>query len=211
MDSGRIHPRVWTLMLLQGCCIIFGKLVRSGHVPDDWKRANVICVYKNGPKENPGNYKPINLNFNLNLIPGKVMEQVQLETITNQMNQVTGRSSHDFTKGKSCMTNLIFLQQKKTIFCRHRLVCEVGKKLANRMVLKDPYSYWLHVISWIPQGLILGPTLFNIIINLNNGVENILTNFVDDTKLCGGVDMSERKTVLETWTERVGKEELYEV
>lgn len=87
----------------------------------------------------------------------------------------------------------------------------MGKKLANRMVHKDPYSDWLHVISWIPQGLILGPMLFNIIINLNNGIENILTNFVDDTKFCGGVDMSERKTILETWTGRVGKEELYEV
>lgn len=135
--------------------IIFGKLVRSGHAPDDWKRANVIPVYKNGPRENPGNYKPINLNS----IPGKVMEQVQLETITNQMNQVTGRSPHDFTKGKSCLTNLIFLQQKQKIFCRRRLVCEVGKKLANRMVFKDFYSDWQHVVSWIPQGLILGPTL----------------------------------------------------
>lgn len=117
MDPGRIHPRAWTELsdvVARPLLIIFGKLVRSGHVPDDWKRANVIPVYKNGPKENPGNYKPINLNFNLNLIPGKVMEQVQLETITNQMNQVTGRSSHDFAKGKSCMTNLIFLQQKKT-------------------------------------------------------------------------------------------------
>lgn len=79
------------------------------------------------------------------------------------------------------------------------------------MVLKDFYSDWQRVINWIPQGLILGPTLFSIIIYLNNEIENILTNFVDDIKLCGGVDMSERKTILETWTGRVGKEELYEV
>lgn len=74
--------------------IIFHKLWRSEDIPDYWKRATVTLIYKEGLKDDPGNYRPISLTS----IPGKVMEQVLLETVTNQMKQVTGKSQHRFTK-----------------------------------------------------------------------------------------------------------------
>jgi len=33
----------------------------SGEVPADGKLANIIPVYKNGMRENPGNYRPVRL------------------------------------------------------------------------------------------------------------------------------------------------------
>jgi len=35
------------------------------------------------------------------------MEQILLGTITSQMKHVTGKNQHRFSKGKSCLTNLI--------------------------------------------------------------------------------------------------------
>jgi len=32
-------------------------------VPVDWKVANITPIYKNGPKQDPRNYKPFSLNF----------------------------------------------------------------------------------------------------------------------------------------------------
>ncbi|KAK4826393.1 hypothetical protein QYF61_008064 [Mycteria americana] len=32
-----------------------------GEFPDDWKKANVILIFKNGKKENPENYRPVSL------------------------------------------------------------------------------------------------------------------------------------------------------
>ncbi|XP_077207180.1 androgen-induced gene 1 protein isoform X2 [Paroedura picta] len=44
--------------LAEPLSIIFGTSLRTGDVPEDWKRANVIPIFKKGRKEDPGNYRP---------------------------------------------------------------------------------------------------------------------------------------------------------
>ena len=77
-----------------------------GEVPEDWRKANVTPLFKKGKKEDPGNYRPVSLYSS---IPGKVMEQLILETISRHMKdrKVIRSSQHGFTKGKSGLTNLI--------------------------------------------------------------------------------------------------------
>ncbi|GAB0202599.1 mitochondrial enolase superfamily member 1 [Grus japonensis] len=58
-----------------------------------------------GRKEDPGNYRPVSLTS----IPGKVMEQLILGVINKHVEEeeVIGSGQHGFTRGKSCLTNLI--------------------------------------------------------------------------------------------------------
>ncbi|PKU44259.1 rna-directed dna polymerase from mobile element jockey- hypothetical protein [Limosa lapponica baueri] len=79
-------------------------------MPEDWKKANVIRIYKKGLKEDPGNYRPISLTS----VPWKVVERVLLGAITSQMKHVVGKSQHRFTKGKLCLTNTIAFYDKVT-------------------------------------------------------------------------------------------------
>ena len=49
----------------------------SGVVPEDWKRANMVPIFKKGRKEDLGNYRPVNLT----LILGKLFEKIILAQI----------------------------------------------------------------------------------------------------------------------------------
>lgn len=61
-------------------------------------------------KENISNYKPISLI----LVPGKIIEMIILGVIEKHLkkNAVIGYRQHGFTRGKSCLTNLIYLYNK---------------------------------------------------------------------------------------------------
>ncbi|GAB0206646.1 mitochondrial enolase superfamily member 1 [Grus japonensis] len=85
--------------------IIFKRSWRTGEVPKDWRKANVTPVFKNGEKEDPGTYRQVSLIS----IPEKVMEQLILGVINKHVEEkvVIRSGQHGFTRGKSCLTNMI--------------------------------------------------------------------------------------------------------
>ncbi|GAB0177598.1 mitochondrial enolase superfamily member 1 [Grus japonensis] len=103
-----MHPRVLRELadvIAKPLSIISERSWRTGNMPEDWRKANVTLVFKKGKKEDLENYRPVSLTS----IPGKVMEQLILGVISKHVEEkkVIGSGQHGFTKGKSCLTNLI--------------------------------------------------------------------------------------------------------
>uniref|UniRef100_K7F0W4 Reverse transcriptase domain-containing protein n=1 Tax=Pelodiscus sinensis TaxID=13735 RepID=K7F0W4_PELSI len=71
MGPDLVHPRVLRELvnvIVEPLAIIFEKSWRSGEIPDNWIKANVVPIFKKGKKDDPGNYRPVSLTS----VPGKI-------------------------------------------------------------------------------------------------------------------------------------------
>ena len=97
---------------------IFNSSLESGQVPEDWRVANVIPLFKKGSREELGNYRPVSLTS----FVGKVLETLITHQMRNYLNnyKLTKGSQHAFTKGSSCLTNLLEFHETVSEWMRER-------------------------------------------------------------------------------------------
>ncbi|KAK8738331.1 hypothetical protein OTU49_017424, partial [Cherax quadricarinatus] len=84
---------------------IFNLCLQTGVVSDMWKMANVIPIFKTRDKSLPSNYRPISLTS----IVGKLLESIIAEIIRSHLDKhsLINDTQHGFTRGRSCLTNLL--------------------------------------------------------------------------------------------------------
>ena len=82
--------------------ILFKLIYNTGILPIEWKRANVVPVFKKGEKGNVENYRPISLTC----ISAKVMERIMYDELFCRTHQLIDSRQNGFLKNNSCAMNM---------------------------------------------------------------------------------------------------------
>ena len=213
--------------------LIFNLSLHHKQVPNDWKHANVTPIFKKGDKSDPGNYRPISLTSQI----CKVLESILRDNIVNHLNTHTLllQSQHGFTKGKSCLTNLLLfleditkaIDEGKPLDVIYLDFAKAFDKVPHQRLLHKIESHgisgnvaawigeWLHdrkqtvvlngensrlqdVLSGVPQGSVLGPTLFLIFVNdIDTVISSHIQKFADDCKVYRSVPTAQDVDILQ--------------
>ena len=89
--------------------LLFQASLDQGIIPDEWKSANVVPIYKKGDKSKSENYRPISLIS----ITCKTLEHIVSSTIMKNMdpNSILPDAQQGFQKKRSCETQLLLTIQ----------------------------------------------------------------------------------------------------
>eukprot|EP00061_Rhincodon_typus_P003200 g19519.t1 len=86
---------------------MFISSLTTDEVPEDWRLANVVPLFKKRCRDNPGNYRPVSLMS----VVGKLLEKILRDKTYAHLeeNGLVNDRQHGFVQGRSCLTNLIEL------------------------------------------------------------------------------------------------------
>lgn len=113
MGPDEIHGKIIYEMrneLVKPLTHLFNLSLKTGFIPQDWRDANVIPIFKKGSMSAASNYRPVSLTS----ILGKILESIIKEKLLYHLdkNKLIKDTQHGFRNGKSCLTNLIeFFEQ----------------------------------------------------------------------------------------------------
>ena len=110
-----VHPRLLKELAVQVAyplAIIFQQSIDQSRVPQQWRTANVIPIFKKGSKRHAANYRPISLTTHI----GKLLERIIRDHIMRHLDnkQLIKPSQHGFLPGRSCQSNLLEFLERVT-------------------------------------------------------------------------------------------------
>ena len=84
---------------------LYQQSIQEGNIPDDWRNANVIPIYKKGDRTQASNYRPVSLTS----ITSKILEHIISSQIMDHLDScnILHPNQHGFRSKRSCETQLI--------------------------------------------------------------------------------------------------------
>ena len=82
----------------------------QGKVLKDWKRANIVPIYKGGNREDPLNFRPVSLTSVVGKLCEKIIKDAWMEHL--ESSNVLTNCQFGFRRGRSCSSNLLSFYSK---------------------------------------------------------------------------------------------------
>ena len=127
----------------------------------DWKKANVVPIYKSGPKGLPVNYRPISLTSVVVRVMERVIKQKMLRHL--KINRLIHPTQHGFLPKKSTSTNLISyldyitkkLDEGQPVDVLYLDFSKAFDKVPHRRLIQKlkSYNFSGELVSWISKWL----------------------------------------------------------
>jgi exonuclease III len=138
---------------------LFNSSLNTGKIPKDWKKANVVPIYKKGNKLEVSNYRPVSL---LPII-SKILERCVLNKIIELIRPKISKMQYGFMKGKSTTTQIItvlanihniFDNREKTDVIYFDLA-KAFDSVPHKLLLHKLKSFGIHgkLLNWITDYL----------------------------------------------------------
>jgi len=194
---------------------LFQQSLDTHEVPNDWKQANIVPIFKKGDRTKPSNYRPVSLTA----VASKMLEHIVVSAIMDHLdtNNILHENQHGFRTRRSCETQLLLSTDDITNLMNQGLQVDMAildfakafdkvphRRLAEKLsyfgirytlswvnaflhgrqqqvVIDGESSRLSNVTSGVPQGTVLGPTLFLVFINdIASNITSTIRLFADD-------------------------------
>ena len=99
------HSQVYLLKCFKK---LFNKVLGTGKFPELWAKGFIVPIYKNGPKDDPNNYRGITIGSSVGKLFSKILNTRLVNFITKQ--QIIGPEQIGFCKGKRTSDHMFVLK-----------------------------------------------------------------------------------------------------
>ena len=84
---------------------IFQQSLNKSKTPSDWKKANIVPIFKKGDRTKPTNYRPVSLTA----VVSKMLEHIVVAQIMDHLDhhQIIHENQHGFRSRRSCESQLL--------------------------------------------------------------------------------------------------------
>jgi hypothetical protein len=128
--------------------------INTGQIPEDWKNANIVPIFKKGDRSKPSNYRPVSFTS----VASKILEHIIVSQIMDHLDNqnILNENQHGFRAKRSCESQLLMTTNDVTKWMNNNIQVDIAildfakafdkvvhQRNSNTMALMEPPEYGL--------------------------------------------------------------------